>query len=131
VPKRPETLLGKTPRFKSKCGWLYVTVDVNEKNELVEVFFRLGKQGSCARAWLQNQGEIITDWLSTSKVDRIWKHYYGINCVGNIEGLSCQNIIANVLEPFCNKEYVREIKERVGKQKENEQKAALEVGGDY
>lgn len=124
--KRPDVLAGSTSRYRSKCGWLYATPNVNERGELVELILKLGKQGSCARAWLQTSGELITDFLGTSKIDRIWKHFYGIDCVANAEGLSCQQIIANVLESFCDKDFVKEVKERVAKQRENETKVIEE-----
>jgi hypothetical protein len=117
---RPEELKGETPRYKSKCGWLYVTINANEEGKVQEIFLRLGKQGCCARAWTQPTGELLSDFIKTSKVERIWKHFYGIECVESGNGRSCQQIIADALEPYCtDKEFIKNVKESIKSQQKN------------
>ena len=125
---RPDVLKGSTPFVKTKCGKIYITVNVNEEGRPCEIQMRLGKTGTCARAWNQSVGELLSDFLKTSKVGRIWKHFYGIDCgPGNTDGVSCQAAIALVLEPYVtDREFVREVKERVAQQRVNESKVPEE-----
>jgi ribonucleoside-diphosphate reductase alpha chain len=101
---RPEELKGETSFYQTKCGKLYITLNSNEEGKLQEIFLKLGRAGTCARAWNQTMGELLTDFLKTSKPERIVKHFKDVDCVntGSIEGMSCQNAIACALQRWID-----------------------------
>uniref|UniRef100_A0A6H1Z8W9 ribonucleoside-diphosphate reductase n=1 Tax=viral metagenome TaxID=1070528 RepID=A0A6H1Z8W9_9ZZZZ len=122
---RPETLSGPRPRYKTKCGWFYVTINCDDSDKPIEIILALGKTGTCARAWCQSTGELLTDFLKTSKVERVWKHFYGVECVNNAEGLSCQNAIAKALESYVDPEFIEKVKNKVAEQREAQAKGNI------
>lgn len=123
---RPETLSGPRPRYKTKCGWFYVTINCDDDSgKPIEIILALGKTGTCARAWCQSTGKILTELLKTSKVELIWKHFYGVECVNNAEGLSCQNAIAKALESYVDPEFIQKVKTKVTKQREAQAKGNI------
>jgi len=82
--KRPQVLSGKTIKTKTNCGALYITLN-NEKDELYETRFVLGKAGTCQNAMLNTLG-VLFSILIQRGVDKdklvrtLKKHFKGINC---------------------------------------------------
>lgn len=102
---RPKVTKGVTERVTTGCGYIYVTVNFDEKG-ICEVFSSLGKAGGCASAQLEATSRLISLALR-SGIDTasITKHLRGIRCpsVAWEEGraiLSCADAIASVLEKY-------------------------------
>ncbi len=102
---RPKVTKGITERVTTGCGYIYVTVNFDEKG-ICEVFSSLGKAGGCASAQLEATSRLISLALR-SGIDTasITKHLRGIRCpsVAWEEGraiLSCADAIASVLEKY-------------------------------
>ena len=54
---------GATPRTRTGCGKLYLTInhsDPDEPNDPDETFFVIGRAGSCPGAWSQGTGKLIS-----------------------------------------------------------------------
>jgi ribonucleoside-diphosphate reductase alpha chain len=107
---RPKVTKGVTERVTTGCGYIYVTVNFDEKG-ICEVFSSLGKAGGCASAQLEATSRLIS-LAARSGIDisSVAKHLRGIHCpsVAWEEGraiLSCADAIASVLEKYTkNKE---------------------------
>jgi len=104
---RPKVTKGITERVTTGCGYIYITVNFDEKG-ICEVFSSLGKAGGCASAQLEATSRLISLALR-SGIDpsSITKHLRGIRCpsVAWEEGravLSCADAIASVLEKYIN-----------------------------
>ncbi len=102
---RPKVTKGITERVTTGCGYIYVTVNFDEKG-VCEVFSSLGKAGGCASAQLEATSRLISLALR-SGIDTasVTKHLRGIRCpsVAWEEGhavLSCADAIASVLEKY-------------------------------
>lgn len=102
---RPKVTKGITERVTTGCGYIYVTVNFDEKG-ICEVFSSLGKAGGCASAQLEATSRLISLALR-SGIDTasVTKHLRGIRCpsVAWEEGhavLSCADAIASVLEKY-------------------------------
>lgn len=100
MTKRPEILYGKTLRKKCNCGNLYITLNKNEKGELIEVINILGKGGTCGKAVNEGYGRLISMLLDLGeKPDRIIKTLKGISCIGSSETKpSCITALAEAIE---------------------------------
>ncbi len=109
---RPKVTKGVTERVTTGCGYIYVTVNFDEKG-ICEVFSSLGKAGGCASAQLEATSRLIS-LAARSGIDigSVAKHLRGIHCpsVAWEEGraiLSCADAIASVLEKYTkNKDTV-------------------------
>ena len=102
---RPKVTKGVTERVTTGCGYIYVTVNFDEKG-VCEVFSSLGKAGGCASAQLEATSRLIS-LAARSGIDpgSVAKHLRGIHCpsVAWEEGraiLSCADAIASVLEKY-------------------------------
>jgi ribonucleoside-diphosphate reductase alpha chain len=106
--KRPKVTTGITERVNTGCGYIYVTVNFDERG-ISEVFSTLGKAGGCAAAQLEAISRLTSVALRSGiDIDSIVKHLRGIRCpsIAWEQGhaiLSCADAIASVLE-----KYVRE-----------------------
>jgi ribonucleoside-diphosphate reductase alpha chain len=107
---RPKVTKGVTERVTTGCGYIYVTVNFDEKG-ICEVFSSLGKAGGCASAQLEATCRLISLALRSGiGLGSVAKHLRGIRCpsVAWEEGravLSCADAIASVLEKYVtNKE---------------------------
>jgi len=61
VPKpRPYVMIGKTYRFKTDVGTVYITVNSEPENGPREVFIHLGKSGSSTMAMSEAMGRLIS-----------------------------------------------------------------------
>jgi ribonucleoside-diphosphate reductase alpha chain len=54
--KRPSVMNGRTVQQNVGCGPLYVTLNEDEDGKPFEVFFKLGKSGSCQQSYLEALG---------------------------------------------------------------------------
>ena len=102
---RPKVTKGVTERVTTGCGYIYVTVNFDEKG-VCEVFSSLGKAGGCASAQLEATSRLIS-LAARSGIDpgSVAKHLRGIHCpsVAWEEGraiFSCADAIASVLEKY-------------------------------
>jgi ribonucleoside-diphosphate reductase alpha chain len=102
---RPKITKGVTERVTTGCGYIYVTVNFDEKG-ICEVFSSLGKAGGCASAQLEATTRLISlAARSGIELSSVAKHLRGIHCpsVAWEEGraiLSCADAIASVLEKY-------------------------------
>jgi len=53
---RPPVLRGRTVQSNVGCGPLYITLNEDESGKPFEVFFKLGKSGSCQQSYLEALG---------------------------------------------------------------------------
>ena len=66
---RPKIIRGETLEMKSPCGEIYVTMNDNpDTGDLMEVFVRFGKSGTCA-SLVVNALTIITSYGLRSGMD--------------------------------------------------------------
>jgi ribonucleoside-diphosphate reductase alpha chain len=105
--RRAKITQGITERVTTGCGYLYVTVNSDDRG-ICEVFSSLGKAGGCALAQLEATCRLISLALrSGAKVESIVKQLRGIRCpsIAWEQGksiLSCADAIASVLENHIN-----------------------------
>jgi ribonucleoside-diphosphate reductase alpha chain len=103
--KRPKVTTGVTERVNTGCGYIYVTVNFDNRG-ISEVFSTLGKAGGCAAAQLEAISRLTSVALRSGiDVDSIVKHLRGIRCpsIAWEQGhaiLSCADAIASVLEKY-------------------------------
>jgi ribonucleoside-diphosphate reductase alpha chain len=103
--KRPKVTRGVTERANTGCGYIYVTVNFDNRG-ISEVFSTLGKAGGCAAAQLEAISRLTSLALRSGiDVDSVVKHLRGIRCpsIAWEQGhaiLSCADAIASVLEKY-------------------------------
>ena len=103
--KRPKVTRGVTERVNTGCGYIYVTVNFDDRG-ISEVFSTLGKAGGCAAAQLEAICRLTSLALrSEIDIDSIVKHLRGIRCpsIAWEHGhavLSCADAIASVLQKY-------------------------------
>jgi ribonucleoside-diphosphate reductase alpha chain len=101
--RRSKTTTGITERVTTGCGYMYVTVNSDERG-ICEVFSTLGKAGGCATAQLEATCRLISLALRSGiDVASVVRQLRGIRCpsIAWEEGkamLSCADAIASVLE---------------------------------
>jgi len=105
--KRSKITTGITERVTTGCGYIYVTVNSDERG-ICEVFSTLGKSGGCASAQLEATSRLISLALRSGiDVTAAVRQLRGIRCpsIAWEEGksvLSCADAIASVLEKHIN-----------------------------
>jgi ribonucleoside-diphosphate reductase alpha chain len=105
--KRAKRTTGITERVTTGCGYIYVTVNSDERG-ICEVFSFLGKTGGCATAQLEATCRLISLALRSGlEAGSVVKQLRGIRCPSLAweEGkaiLSCADAIASVLEKHLN-----------------------------
>ena len=109
---------------KCACGTLYITVNKDEKGNLVEVFTHTSKGGIC-QANLNAETRMVSLALRSGvKIDEVVDQLKGISCPActavkakgkQLDGISCADIIARTIEEFQsnkhNKPKSRDVKE--------------------
>ncbi len=81
--KRPAVLRGRTVQSNVGCGPLYITLNEDETGRPFEVFFKLGKSGSCQQSYLEALGVAMSVGLR-----------YGADpqkFIDKFEGMRCPN----------------------------------------
>lgn len=81
--QRPPVMRGRTVQVNAGCGPLYVTLNEDESGKPFEVFFKLGKSGSCQQSYLEAIGVAVSVGLR-----------YGADpqkFVEKFEGMRCPN----------------------------------------
>jgi hypothetical protein len=58
--QRPPVMRGRTVQSNVGCGPLYITLNEDEQGRPFEVFFKLGKSGSCQQSYLEALGVAIS-----------------------------------------------------------------------
>jgi len=107
--QRPKITRGITERITTGCGYIYVTVNFDDKG-ICEVFSSLGKAGGCASAQLEATCRLISlIFRSGIDVGSVIKQLRAIRCpsVSWENGraiLSCADAIGSVLEKYVKKE---------------------------
>jgi ribonucleoside-diphosphate reductase alpha chain len=107
--QRPKITRGITERVTTGCGYIYVTVNFDDKG-ICEVFSSLGKAGGCASAQLEATSRLISlVFRSGIDVGSVIKQLRAIRCpsVSWENGraiLSCADAIGSVLEKYVKKD---------------------------
>jgi hypothetical protein len=81
--KRPPVMRGRTVQSNVGCGPLYITLNEDETGKPFEVFFKLGKSGSCQQSYLEALGVTMSVGLR-----------YGADpqkFIEKLEGMRCPN----------------------------------------
>jgi hypothetical protein len=81
--KRPAVMRGRTVQSNVGCGPLYITLNEDDNGRPFEVFFKLGKSGSCQQSYLEALGVAMSVGLR-----------YGADpqkFVDKFEGMRCPN----------------------------------------
>lgn len=58
--KRPPVMRGRTVQVNVGCGPLYITLNEDDDGKPFEVFFKLGKSGSCQQSYLESLGVVMS-----------------------------------------------------------------------
>ncbi|GAC1403115.1 MAG: hypothetical protein NVSMB64_04190 [Candidatus Velthaea sp.] len=81
--RRPSVMRGRTVQSNVGCGPLYITLNEDENGRPFEVFFKLGKSGSCQQSYLEALGVAMSVGLR-----------YGADpqkFIDKFEGMRCPN----------------------------------------
>ena len=98
-----DRLEGATYVRQTACGKLYITINTNEKGELVEVFIDPSKSGGCL-ANVEVIGRLCSTMLRAGvAVEAVIDSAKGVKCSScarskkKVDGLSCGDIVAKVI----------------------------------
>ena len=99
-----DRLEGATYVRQTACGKLYVTINANEKGELVEVFIDPSKSGGCL-ANVEVIGKLRSTMLRAGvAVEAVIDSAKGVKCSScarskkKVDGLSCGDIVAKAIQ---------------------------------
>ncbi len=99
-----DRLEGATYVRQTACGKLYVTINTNEKGELVEVFIDPSKSGGCL-ANVEVIGRLCSTMLRAGvSVEAVIDSAKGVKCSScarskkKVDGLSCGDIVAKAIQ---------------------------------
>ncbi len=103
--KRPPVMRGRTVQSNVGCGPLYITLNEDESGRPFEVFFKLGKSGSCQQSYLEALGVAMSVGLRYgADPEKFIEKFEGMRCpnpkMRNAEGpttLSCADGISQGL----------------------------------
>lgn len=116
-PNRPSRLSGRTHKWKTSCGNLYITVN-RDGGAVKEVMLKLGKAGNCVPAWSEALSRVISIALQCgADVGEIQKTLMGIRChqpwlfPEEERVLSCPDCVASVLMEELNVVVESEVKD--------------------
>lgn len=105
-------LHGVTYKIHTPCGNMYITINRDAQNKIIEVFAKLGKAGGCPTCQVDAQARLISIALQEgANIERLIKQLIGNKCSMSgaelpDEGISCPDAIGKILK----KEYEREVK---------------------
>lgn len=100
---------GKTYCKKTACGTLYITVNCNDNDEVVETFVHTSKGGICQANINAINRMISLNLRSGVKVDEVIDQLRGITCQActkvmtqgtKLDGISCPDIISRTIKEF-------------------------------
>ena len=121
-----DRLEGATYVRTTACGKLYITINTNNKGELVEVFIDPSKSGGCL-ANVEVIGRLCSSMLRAGvAVEAVIDSAKGVKCSScarskkKVDGLSCGDIVAKAIETEYN---YRKGKKNTKKVEKNEEKA--------
>lgn len=100
--ERKDILPSVTPRRKTGCGWMYVTVTFQD-GQPFEVFIQLGKAGGCAAANHEFVARVISKAMRAGiNADVIVQEGLGIGChkheLIHAKEMSCPHAIADAIK---------------------------------
>ena len=110
--KRPRVTKGTTPKIKTGCGTMYVTLR-NDKVGFCEVFIDGGRAGGCVRSQREAIGRLISLVLRLGgEPMAVVNELKDIGCPlpEGLEGnkvLSCADGIAQLVCEYAGKEFIR------------------------
>ena len=128
-----DRLEGATYVRTTACGKLYITINTNDKGELVEVFIDPSKSGGCL-ANVEVIGRLCSSMLRAGvAVEAVIDSAKGVKCSScarskkKVDGLSCGDIVAKAIETEYNyrkgKKNTKKVKKNEEKVEKNEEKA--------
>ena len=103
------TTHGKTYCKKTACGTLYITINCDDNDNIVETFVHTSKGGICQANVNAINRMISLNMRSGVKVDEIIDQLRGINCQAcaktissgiKLDGISCPDIISRTIKEF-------------------------------
>lgn len=128
-----DRLEGATYVRTTACGKLYITINTNDKGELVEVFIDPSKSGGCL-ANVEVIGRLCSSMLRAGvAVEAVIDSAKGVKCSScarskkKVDGLSCGDIVAKAIETEYNyrkgKKITKKSEKIAEKPEKNERKA--------
>ena len=128
-----DRLEGATYVRTTACGKLYITINTNNKGELVEVFIDPSKSGGCL-ANVEVIGRLCSSMLRAGvAVEAVIDSAKGVKCSScarskkKVDGLSCGDIVAKAIETEYNyrkgKKNAKKVEKNEEKVEKNEEKA--------
>ena len=128
-----DRLEGATYVRTTACGKLYITINTNDKGELVEVFIDPSKSGGCL-ANVEVIGRLCSSMLRAGvAVEAVIDSAKGVKCSScarskkKVDGLSCGDIVAKAIETEYNyrkgKKNTKKAEKIAEKVEKNEEKA--------
>ena len=136
-----DRLEGATYVRTTACGKLYITINTNNKGELVEVFIDPSKSGGCL-ANVEVIGRLCSSMLRAGvAVEAVIDSAKGVKCSScarskkKVDGLSCGDIVAKAIETEYNyrkgKKNTKKVEKIAEKVEKNGEKAkCLECGAE-
>ena len=123
-----DRLEGATYVRTTACGKLYITINTNDKGELVEVFIDPSKSGGCL-ANVEVIGRLCSSMLRAGvAVEAVIDSAKGVKCSScarskkKVDGLSCGDIVAKAIETEYNYRKGKKITKKVKKIEEKAEK---------
>jgi len=113
---RPRVLDGKSIKFKTGCGNIYVTITEDADGHPFEIFMQIGKAGGCAASQTESIGRLASLALRSGlPLPRIMEQLRGIACHepavdDGKKILSCADGIAKALTAYLNEKSTRSAK---------------------
>ena len=128
-----DRLEGATYVRTTACGKLYITINTNNKGELVEVFIDPSKSGGCL-ANVEVIGRLCSSMLRAGvAVEAVIDSAKGVKCSScarskkKVDGLSCGDIVAKAIETEYNyrkgKKNTKKVEKNTEKVEKIEEKA--------
>lgn len=128
-----DRLEGATYVRTTACGKLYITINTNNKGELVEVFIDPSKSGGCL-ANVEVIGRLCSSMLRAGvAVEAVIDSAKGVKCSScarskkKVDGLSCGDIVAKAIETEYNYRKGKKTTKKVEKVAEKVKKVAKKV----